>query len=116
MRVRLIFLGVTAAVVAAVMASVAHAQTTCKTIEGPGYFAQACGTNPQVSGGPSGSSASTGPEQAVQSVPTPAPTPADTFTPVPTATASPALATPSPVPRREPVGLLGALLRLLGLG
>ena len=98
-------------------ASVAHAQTSpsnCKTVEGPGYFAQACGSNPQVSGGPGSSSAGTGPEQLTTILPSPTPTPLATFTPVPSVVQPPP--SPPPAPPPAPVGLIGMLLRLLGLG
>jgi hypothetical protein len=103
-------------------ATFAYAQTSptnCETVEGPGYFAQACGTNAQVSGGPGGSSASTGPEQLTTVIPSPTasplPTPAGTFTPVPSVVQPTPTASP-PAQRPAPVGLIGMLLRLLGLG
>jgi hypothetical protein len=117
MRQRLIALGVaTICFGLTVGISAARAQTSqsnCKTIEGPGYFAQACGTNAQVSGGPGSSSASTGPEPVATIVPTPI----GTFTPVPTVVQPVPVPTPAPpAPRPAPMGLIGALLRLLGLG
>jgi hypothetical protein len=125
MRRLLIALGVSTVLFGSVVgASFAQAQTSpsnCKTIEGPGFFSQACGDNAQVSGGPGGSSASTGPEQLTtvlpspSPTPTPAPTPAETFTPVPALVQPTPTATP-PAQRPAPLGLIGTLLRLLGLG
>lgn len=127
MRKLLIAIGlVTMSFGSVVGATFAYAQaspTNCKTVEGPGYFAQACGTNAQVSAGPGGSSASTGPEQLTNVIPSPSPsptasplaTPSGTFTPVPSVVQPTPTASP-PAQRPAPAGLIGMLLRLLGLG
>jgi len=125
MRKRLIAMGVaTVSFLWVVGASVAGAQTSpsnCKTVEGPGFFAQACGSNAEVSGGPGHSTASTGPEQLTivpTATPTPTPTPTptllDTFAPVPSVVQP--TPTASPAAPSGPLGLIGMLLRLLGLG
>lgn len=119
MHKRLIAMGVaTVCFLWVVGASAAGAQTSpsnCKTVEGPGFFAQACGSNAEVSGGPGHSTASTGPEQlTIVATPTPTPTLLETFAPVPNVV-QPTPTAPPAAPS-GPLGLIGMLLRLLGLG
>ena len=125
MRSRMTLLGLFIACTAILSVTVAQAQTSnCKTVEGPGYFAQACGSDTQVSGGPGGATARSGPAQGSSSQSTPSPsasaTPvADGFTPVPSPTAeatpTPTMSPLSPLDETAPLGLIGVLLRLLGL-
>ncbi|MGQ0680071.1 MAG: hypothetical protein ACT4OM_10545 [Actinomycetota bacterium] len=97
-------------------APAAFAQTNCKVVEGPGFFSRACGDFASVSAGPG---------QATSSTST-VPLPEQTFSPVVAATplAPPpapeltGIAPPPPTPARTGGlgGLIGGLLRLLGLG
>lgn len=111
--------GLLTGVLGSPLAHAAPAPSNCKVIEGPGFYSQACGDFAQVTGGPGQSSASTGNPLPTTTVAPPVPplpvVPFTGFQPAPVIPA-PQVPAPAPAPRQSGGGLLGGLLRLLGLG
>lgn len=109
--------GLLTGVLGSPLAHAATAPSNCKVIEGPGFYSQACGDSVQVTGGPGQSSASTGTPPPTTTVAPPVPPlPFVPFTEVQPVPVIPAPRVPAPAPRPSGGGLLGGLLRLLGLG